>query len=349
MKVVTRYLDSTGTTGERPKLGIVLLHVGGPDTSESIASFYHDLFSESDVLPLGLGEMMRGQRIRSWLEENEKEIVNQYSFVGARSPIADLAASQALALENHLNGRPVMAPRAGGKHLVLAAQRFGRDPIDSVIGEFDRAGVEHLVAVSLYPQSSRGLSGICIDEMVRALKGTRLAKRTSVVESYHDHPRYLDAMTVRMRRTFDLVPPALRDEIFLLFSVHSPPHARAKDDEYLDQIETTAQTLMQVAGYDESRSAVAFQGFRAPCRQLEPSVREFVLERARAGVRAMVTVPVSYVTDTFETLYDLDIDAYKAGAENGIKQMRRVPSLNADPLFIGLLAEVAKYAAPENI
>lgn len=349
MKIVTRHLDAVGQSGEKPTIGIILLHLGGPDSTDAIARFYHDLFSEADILPLGLSELMRAQRIRTWLSENEAEITKQYSLIGARSPVADLAGSQALALENHLNGRPVMAPRTGGKYLVRAAERFGRDRIDAVIGEMDAAGIEHLVAIPLYPQASRGLSGICIDELVRVLKGTRLAKRTTVVECYHDAPRYLAAATARVRHALDLVPPALRDQTFLLFSVHSPPHARAKDDEYLDQVEFTAQALMKSVGYDENRSAVAFQGFRAPCRQLEPAVRDFVLERAGAGIKAMVTVPVSYVTDSFETLYDLDIAAYTAGAENGIKQMRRAASLNADAAFIETLAELAAKALPENV
>jgi protoporphyrin/coproporphyrin ferrochelatase len=338
---VTRHLDAGSLGGAKPRVGVLLLHVGGPDSTAGIAPFYGDLFAESEVLPLGLGELMRGSKIAGWLETALPELTQQYTLIGARSPLADLAASQALALENLLNGKPMMAMRTGGAFRVHAAQRFGRDSIREAVARFVELGVERLVAIPLYPCASRALSGLCVAEFERVVRGTPLAGRTALVESFHSHPGYLRAMVERIRRTLDLVPPVLRDETFLLFAVHSPPHARAKDDAYLDEIERTAQALMRAVGFDEGRSAVAFQSFRAPCRHLDPTIDEFVVERAKAGVKAMVTVPVSYVTDSFETLHDLDIRSYKHGAENGVKQMRRTPSLNADVVFLRALADLA--------
>jgi len=346
---VTRFLDGATSQSGRAKVGVLLLHVGGPDSLEDIAPFYSNLFASSDVLALGFSELMRGSKIQSWLDASLTEITQQYSLVGARSPIADLAASQALAVENLLNGRPTMAMRGEGPFRAFAAQRFGRDSIVDAVGRFVDAGVERLVAIPLYPCASASLSGLCFTELARATKGTPLASRVATVESFFDHPLYQRAMNERIRRTIDLVPLALRDAVFLLFAVHSPPYAKAKDDAYLDQVEKSAQAMMRGVGYDEARSAVAFCGFRAPCRQLAPAIDEFVLERAKSGVKAMVTVPLSYVTDSFETLYELDIRAYKAGAENGVKQMRRAPSLNAEPLFLRALVDLAVRELPNEL
>lgn len=346
---VTRFLDAAGAEDRKARVGVLLLHVGGPDSLDDLGPFYEKLFSHSEVLALGFSELARSSKIKNWLESSLEGLRRQYTLVGARSPIADLAASQALAVENVLNGRPTMAMRSDGPFFALSAQRYGRDSIASAVARFVDAGVERLVAIPLYPCSSASLSGLCLSELSRAAKGTTLASRLATVDSFFDHPLYQRAMNDRIRRTLDLIPGVLRAETFLLFAVHSPPHAKAQDDDYLGQVEKSAQAMMRGVGYDEERSAVAFTGFGAPCRQLEPSVDEFVLARAKAGVKAMVTVPVSTVTDSYETLHDLDIRAYKTGAENGVKQMRRAPSLNADPLFLRALADLAVRSLPENL
>jgi ferrochelatase len=346
---VTRHLDSEdSSTAQKPKVAVLLLHVGGPESLDGIPGFYRDLYSQPAILPPAKKESAtaREQSIATFVAANTDEWKRQYNLVGARSPIADLAGAQALALDNLLNGRVLMAKRSGGTFRVIAAERFGRDSIASAVDEAEASGAEHLVAIPLYPCASKALAGICFAELDRALKGKRLESRQSRIQSFGAHPLYLRAVSDRIRRSIDLVPPTLRGETFLLFSVHSPPYETAQSDSYLDEIEKTAQALMRSVGFTEDRSAVAFQSFRAPCRHLEPPVRDFVLERAAAGVRAMVTVPLSYVTDSFETLFDLDIDAYKAGAENGVKQMRRVPSLNADPVFLRALSDLVVRTLP---
>jgi ferrochelatase len=348
---VERHLDAIDRDDPRapPRVGVLLLHLGGPDdaaTVEAIAAYYAALFERPEILPKAGFSLRGGVKPQQAAAEVAATLLPQYGAIGARSPVADLAASQALALENALNGRPVMAPGIGSPYLVRSASRFGRDRIDSHVAAMVASGVEHVVAIPLYPFRSEGLAGIAVEDLRRVLAGTRLAERCTIVDSYGDDPDFVARIAARVRRAIDLVPPLVRDETFLLFAVHSPPHARAKEDGYLDEVERGAQAVMRAVQYDEDRSAVAFQGFRAPCRMLEPSVRDFVLARAKTGCRAMVTVAISYVTDSFETLYDLDIDAYKAGAENGIKQMRRVPSLNADPSFIAYLASRVAKALP---
>lgn len=339
MKVVERHLDRGGSAKERAETGVLLLHLGGPDRGEDVERFYLDLWAQPEIVP-----KRKSASLAEAFESQREEIALAYSLIGNRSPIADLVAAQALALENHLANRPVMALPAGGRYLVKSGLRFGRDSIESGLRALLDAGVARVVAIPLYPQKSLALGGLCLAELDAAARGLGAAKKLKVVDSFAAHPQYLDAMVDKTRRAIDLVPPDLREGVFLLFAVHSPPGSRAKADGYLGQVEATAQAIMRRVGFDEDRSAVAFQAFRAPAPELEPSVVDFVTERARAGVKAIVVVPTSYVVDAFETLHELDIRAYQAGAEHGVRQMRRVPSLNADPLFIAALADLVKRA-----
>ena len=347
---VRRHLDPQGDGPGRevtPELGVVLLHLGGPTSESDIEPFYRRLWSLPEVAP-GL-PLLRGRRIdRAW-EEASATILRGHQLIGGRSPVCDLARSQALALQNRFCGRPMMAPAAPGSVVARAAFCLAEPTVEQVVDELKETGVERVVALTLYPQASESTTGVCLSRLDGAVKAAGWRAPVSVVESYHDLRPFQRVLADRTRRAIDLVPPELRDETFLLFALHSPPHARAEADRYLAEVERTAQAVMKAVGYDEERSAVAYQTCRPPVRTLAPTVAEFALQRAEAGCRSMVVAPVSYVTDSFESLHDLDIEAFSAATEAGMLQFRRVPSLNADPVFVGALADLVRRSIPADV
>lgn len=352
MRVVARHLDALDTAAPRsapPQVAVILLHLGGPASADGIEGFYRRLWQEPVFATGGLSGLFgRGKVDRAW-QDAAATLNRGYQLIGARSPVMDLARSQALALENHLNGRPPMAPPDGtGRAVVRAAFRFAEQDIEATLRQLKELGAQCIVAIPLYPQLCADTSALCLAELDRVAAALSLTARLRTITSYHDHPAFLRVLEGRTRRAIDLVPTDLRDEVFLLFAMHSPPYGRAEDGGYLAQVEATAQSVMQAVGYDEQRSAVAFLNCRAPVRFLSPPLAGFAEERAKAGVKAMVVVPVSQVTDAFETLHDLDIEGYQAAVTAGTRQYRRVPTLNADPAFIAALAGLVARAAPED-
>lgn len=341
MKPVRRHLDEAAPPAGGPAgTGVLLLHLGGPDSADAILPFYRELWSDPEIVPAGVAGWFGGRGVAKAVAAAEEDLKRSYGFIGARSPVRDLVGAQAAALENHLNGRAAAALPGGGAHRVFPALRYGTPRIRDAVAAALAAGVKRLVLLPLYPQASRATSGVCLAEARAALSDLGYRGPVTSIERFADDPGYLDAMIARTRHTFSLIPPQLRDGAFLLFSVHSPPAARAKADDYLAEIERTAQAVMRAVGYDESRADVAFQNNGGPCAWMEPATAAAVRAKAEAGTKALVLVPISFVTDGFETLYELDIRAYKEGAEHGIVQCRRVATLNADAAFIAALARL---------
>lgn len=350
MKVVQRHLDEIdppGTSGHAT-VGVVLLHLGGPDDEASIESYYRSLWSDPDLFPTGFFSRSKTRVECAWAERGD-ELKAAYRLIGGRSPVRDLLEAQALALENYLHERPVMGVAVGGVFRVIVGTRFGRPSIEDAVQELKRSGVKHVVALPLYPHADPAPLTAIRREWDRASEAHGLTAPVNFVESFHREEGYLSTVIGRTERSFDLIPPDVRERAFLLFSVLSPPRKRARSGGLLPRVEETAQSVMRAVGRDEERAAVAFQNRGGPGEWLEPTTEAFAVERARSGELALVVVPLSLVTDDFDTLHTLDISVYGAATEAGVKQYRRVPTLNAEPRFIECLASVVTQHIPENV
>lgn len=341
MKPVARHLDALSDPSASPcDVAVVLLHRGGPEDRDAIVPFYDRLWSDPTVLPpRGLFSRVDP---KAALAEATPALQKAYGLIGGRAPVNDLVRSQARALENVLNGKPLQAAVARGRFRVFAGFVDGGRNLDGIVAEIAASGARQVVVIPLYPQFARFLGGVCIDAFEAAVSAAPAAKLTAkriVVDSFHDDANYRAALLDKTASAFDLIPPDLRETAFLLFSIHAPSkgHERA-EDRYLAECDAVATWLMGQVGFDESRAAVGYQGFGGPGGVLEPIVHQLGIDLAKQGRAAIVVVALSYVTDAFETLHDLDIELYTAARNAGAKQVRRAPSQNASPAFVDALA-----------
>jgi ferrochelatase len=338
MKPVARHLDALAAPSTSScEVAVVLLHRGGPQAKDEIVPFYERLWSDPTVLPpRGLFSRVDP---KGALAEATEALHKAYGLIGARSPVDDLVRSQARALENVLNGEPLQAAVAPGRFRVFAGFVDGGRNLEQVVADIAASGARRVVVIPLYPQFALCLGGACIAAFEAAAVAAGLRAPRTVIESFHDDPAYRAALLDKTASAFDLIPPDLRETAFLLFSIHAPTkgHERA-EDRYLAQADATATWLMQAVGFDESRCAVGYQGFGGPGGVLEPIVHQLGIDLAKQGHAAIVVVALSYATDGFETLHDLDIELYTAVRNAGAKQVRRAPSMNAAPAFIAALA-----------
>lgn len=340
MKPVARHLDALANpSSSECDVAVVLLHRGGPQARDEIVPFYERLWSDPTVMPpRGLFSRVDP---KAALAEATDALLKAYGLIGARSPVNDLARSQARALENVLNGKPLQAAVASGRHRVFAGFVDGGRNLEDVAREIAASRARQIVVIPLYPHFARSLGGACIEAFEAAAVAAGIRTPRTVIDSFHDDPGYRASLLDKTTSAFDLIPPDLRESAFLLFSVHAPTkgHERA-EDRFLASTDATATWLMQAVGFDESRCAVGYQGFGGPGGVLEPIVHQLGIDVAKQGRAAVVVVALSYVTDGFETLHDLDIELYTATRNAGAKQVRRAPSQNAAPLFIEALAKL---------
>lgn len=314
---------------------VILLNMGGPDSLEAVRPFLENLFSDPAIL--GMPGFVRRPLARLIASRRAPGVVGKYRQIGGRSPLKEITEAQASALEASLGGEE----RGWSVHV---AMRYWRPRAEAAAAAARAAGAERVVVVPLYPQFSRATTGSSLADLDAALAAEGLAELpTTVVQSWHDFPPYLDALTDALVEGLQGLPEAT-----VLFSAHGlPTKLIDQGDPYLDQIQGTVAGVMDRLPGIPWR--LAFQSRTGPVRWLEPSTPAMLRILAGEGVRDVVVVPVSFVSDHIETLHELDIEYGELARELGLRTFRRAPSLNTRPGFVEALAELvrSKAGAPD--
>lgn len=310
------------------KTAVLLLQMGGPDSLDGVEPFLINLFSDRDIVRLGPAFLQ--PLIARWIARRRAPKVEaQYEKIGGRSPIGELTSAQARALEETL----------GDGFSCFPAMRYSRPSTIDALAAVKKAGISRLVALPLYPQYSRATTGSSYNELRRVLGLSRVTFDVTGIESYYDHPRYIEALVQMVEK--GLAGFSDREAVRLLFSAHSLPVSFIEGgDPYLSQVEDTVRL---VAGrFPRLGYQLAFQSKAGPVKWLEPSTEDAIGRLADDGCRNLLVVPVSFVCDHFETLFEIDITYAELAREKGIEQFRRSPSLNTSPLFIDCLADLVR-------
>lgn len=277
--------------------------------------------------PASLDEMpayltrVRGGRPPS--EELIAEITGNYAAIGGRSPLTDITLRQ----------RNALRERLGPGARVLVGMRNWTPLIADVLPALAGSDVTHVAGIPLAPQ----FSTLSVQKYVEAAAAALPAGMTfACVESYHAHPLLLQAFAERI---VEAGLPAGGEEV--VFTAHALPERVIRSgDPYRDQVMATAAGVAQQAGI--SSFGLAFQSAgRTPEPWIGPDIGETIRARAAAGVRRLLVVPIGFVCDHTEILFDIDIQAAGLARECGVT-LRRTASLNTSPTFIAMLADLVK-------
>jgi len=251
-----------------------------------------------------------------------EEMRGNYGAIGGRSPLTEITLAQASALASALGGMPV-----------YVGMRNWRPYIADVLAEAAKAGVRELVAVPMAPQYST-LSVAKYGEAVESARPREVEVR--FVRSWHDHPGLLDAFAEKLRAARAAGP---WDRV--LFTAHSLPlRVVAQGDPYPEEVAATARGVAERAGVSEYARAYQSAG-RTPEPWLGPPLEEALAMAAKEGARRVLAVPVGFVCDHTEILFDIDVQAAQAARRLGI-EIGRTESLNTSPTFIRALAELVR-------
>jgi ferrochelatase len=314
---------------------VLLMNMGGPDSEAAVAPFLTNLFLDPEILPLPLPGFLRGFVARKIASKRAVKVVPRYRLLGGKSPQGELTQRQAQALEAQLNAR------GNGRWRVLVAMRYWHPFTEEALAEAAALSPARLVAISLYPHYSRAVGGSSIGELHRALRRRPLSCRVSVVDQFFRHPLFLKAHADRIAAALAGFPAGGQDA-FVLFSAHNLPEKLIRQgDPYLDQVKATLDGLLPAIGGRPWR--LAFQSRSGPVKWLAPEVAEPLRALAAEGRRQILMVPLSFVSDQIETLYEIDM-VYAEEARSAGVDFRRTPAFNDAPDFIALLAALVREA-----
>jgi len=321
------------------KNGVLLLNLGGPETLADVRPFLYRLFSTPEIIRIKSPAL---RRLPAWVisRVREKKSQNLYRQIGGGSPLRKITESQAEALETALadGGTPAR---------VYVGMLCGKPSIDEAFNDITADGVGRLTLLPLFPQYSGTTTGACFRHIRTLVRRRKLSGKIelSFIEDWYKNPLYIEAITDTITAGLERFPENGRQGVHILYSAHSLPERCIKEgDPYLDR------TWECVALIDDRLKerfncaadySLAFQSKVGPVRWLEPSVEDTIRVLARRGVRRILAVPVSFVSDHIETLYELDIEYKRLAADLGIAEFLRAESLNIHAKFIAALADIA--------
>ncbi|MEW6201944.1 MAG: ferrochelatase, partial [bacterium] len=182
-----------------------------------------------------------------------------------------------------------------------------------------------------------------LNEVKRVLKKINYHPRIAYVNRWCEHSLYLDALAQRVKKGIGEFEPDVQDEVRIIFSAHSiPERCVRKGDPYPQDVTLTVRGVLERARIN-NKWYIAYQSRTGRVRWLSPAVDELILNLIGEGARSFLIVPVSFVSDHFETLYEIDILlADKVRSAGGV--LHRTESLNASDDFIGVLGQLVMDA-----
>jgi protoporphyrin/coproporphyrin ferrochelatase len=319
--------------GRGKPIGVVLLQLGGPDALGSVEGFLYNLFCDPDIIDLPLAFLFR-RRLAAFIARRRAPRVRKYyERIGGRSPILKLTRRQASALERSL--------RPDVDACVVIAMRYWHPMTEEAVDALTKSGVEKVVLLPLYPHYSKTTTGSSVREWDRVLRarGTgRFAVRT--VTEYCEHPLYIAALVRNIGIALRRVPEAERGSVNLVFSAHGTPVSLVRGgDPYQGEIEKTYRAVVRAGNFGLPHH-LCYQSKVGPQKWLEPSLGATIERLAHEGVSHIIVIPVAFVSDHSETLWEINIEARLEAARLGIRYFDMSPALHTAPDFIAALKDL---------
>ncbi|NMF56468.1 ferrochelatase [Pseudanabaena yagii] len=323
------------------RLGVLLLNLGGPDKLEDVRPFLYNLFSDPEIIRLPSPLL---QAPLAWLISTlrAKQSQQNYKKIGGGSPLRRITEEQAQALRSQLvqNGHDVQ---------VYVGMRYWHPFTEEAIAQIKRDKIEELVILPLYPQfsiSTTGSSFRLLDRIWQTDPELQKIKYT-VVPSWYENSGYLQAMANLIANKLDQVKDPSTAHVF--FSAHGVPVSYIEEagDPYQKEIEACAALIMQKLNRPNPYK-LAYQSRVGPVEWLQPYTDVAIEELAAEGVKELVVVPISFVSEHIETLEEIDMEYREIAEHAGIETFARVPAPDTDPTFIQALADVVIKALSDR-
>jgi protoporphyrin/coproporphyrin ferrochelatase len=308
-------------------IGVLLMAYGTPETPDQVEQYLTHI---------------RGGRAPS--AESVARLRQRYELVGGRTPLLDITNELRAALERELNAAAV-----GPTYRVYVGMKHWRPFIGDVVPRIAADGVGELIAVALAPHYSRISLGGYRSALTEALAAMTDPPRVRFIDSWHVHPQFIEFTAARVAAALADFPAAAngkRDgDVLTVFSAHSlPTRIREWDDPYEAQLHESCAAVAERADIREWRFAWQSAGHTGE-PWLGPDILDYLDTLHDEGVRRVLSVPIGFVSDHLEIMYDIDYEARRKADSLGMT-LRRTRMPNAHPGFVRVLTSVVAAAPP---
>ncbi len=329
----------------KKKVGIVLFQLGGPDSLEAVEPFLLNLFLDPDIIPLGPFGLLRHPIAKIISSRRCVPVAGRYAQIGRRSPIGTLTERQ--------RARLVEAVSPYIDAVAVTAMRYWRPFTAEAVEALRGAGaLDEIVLLPLYPHYSYATTLSSLKEWRRVADQVKWSQSPGrpperTIDHFYDHPLYIQALVQRIGSILRQFPDSSR--IHLVFSAHGLPMSLVeKGDPYPKQIEETVRLARELGAKQypswPRTHLLCYQSRVGPAKWLQPPLTETIERLGHEGVKEMLVVPISFVTEHIETLHEINIEAREEAKKLGIERFRMMPAVGDSPLFIASLKDLVLRA-----
>ena len=297
---------------------VLLVAFGGPTARHEIRPFL-EIVTRGRGIPAGRLE----------------EVAHHYEQMpGGRSPLTELTFAQARGLEQAL-------AQAGPALPVFVGMRNWHPFLHETLGEMAGKGARRALGIILSPLRTEASWERYMQDVAEARARVARAPEVGFAPAWFEYPRFVAAVADRTRTALGEIPQDTRASTPLVFTAHSVPVAMAEASPYVSDLTAAARAVARRLGH--ARWSVAYQSRSGSPREswLEPDVTSVLRRLAADGERHAVVVPIGFVCDHVEVLYDLDVEARRVAAAAGLT-LHRAAAVNDHPEFIAMLAELVR-------
>ncbi|MDB9448172.1 ferrochelatase [Anabaenopsis tanganyikae CS-531] len=315
------------------RVGVLLLNLGGPDKLEDVGPFLYNLFSDPEIIRLPFRWL---QKPLAWFIASRRTKTSQanYKQIGGGSPLRRITEAQGEALKQKLGD-------LGQEVNIYVGMRYWHPYTEEAIAQIAQDKIEQLVILPLYPQFSISTSGSSFRLLEKLWREQPELQPTdyTVIPSWYKQPSYLQVMAELIAQELDQCPNP--DEAHIFFSAHGVPKSYVEEagDPYEQEIEECTALIMQTLNRPNLYT-LAYQSRVGPVEWLQPYTEDALQQLGAQGVKDLVVVPISFVSEHIETLQEIDIEYREIAEDVGIHNFRRAAAPNTHPVFIQALAEL---------
>ncbi|HUP38914.1 MAG TPA: ferrochelatase [Vicinamibacterales bacterium] len=303
---------------------VLVIAFGGPNGPDDVRPF--------------LANVLRGRRVSP---QRVEDVVHHYELFGGVSPLADITLKQARGLEQRLAS-------AGRALPVYVGMRNWHPLMADTIRAMAADGVRRAVGLILAPHRSFSSCTQYRQNVIEARAESAGAVPVTYVRDWHQHAKFIEANASHVRAALARLPIDAPTRVRLVFTAHSIPVSMAGADRYAQQVSESARLVAEAVGSHDWTVVFQSRSGRPDDPWLGPDVCEYLRGVGRPAVAqdfsparpaGVVLVPIGFVCDHIEVLYDLDHEAADVCRELGVP-MARAETVNDDPQFLDMAAEV---------
>ena len=302
-----------------PQLGVVLATFGSAVTAEDVPAYLTSVRGGRDVP-----------------EDLIEEFRRRYDLIG-RSPLIDITQAQCAALQSLLDSES-----SAHATRVVAGMLHSEPSLTGALDTLAADGTHRIIVIALAPQYSPIiLAGY--ERTVAAWRAEHPEVDVQIAGAWHLMPEWIDALAERVEEALAKLEPQVRSRIPIIFTAHSLPRPVVdRDPGYIIQLHDTAKGVASRLGLGDDRWSFAYQSAgHTPEEWLTPDVKDLFPGFRSEGITEILVVPLQFLADHLEILYDIDIAAGEEATEAGIT-MHRIELPNTQPAFIRALAAVVE-------